>query len=468
MLEQEWINKQNSILSGDKNRGIKPKRKYLHFDTKISELDDETSSNIFNKDWVSTHSFFPFIQYEKTFRRRKKAKKFSGFELKRREISYSAHLDTLVFSWYANQLGSLYEKELNESGLYESVLAYRSNMGSNIDHACTAFRNTQSLGEANIVCSDISGFFDNLSHRQIKRIWLALLKTQHPELDELPEDHYKVFRAITKFSYVDIEAVYKKLNLEEKDIKLKHRLCSAKEFREKIAQGGIIKTNNNKFGIPQGSSISAVIANIYMLEFDKNLAAKVRELGGFYYRYSDDIFVSTPKEVAVRVIEETISTEITKQKLSISSSKTERYQLRREKEGLICRNFDTNRRKNLNYLGMCFDGRRVLLKHASLANYHKKVLSNVRSALRYSIRHKTKVPKRSLYRRFTRMGRNNFQTYIKNCLDTLRKHGFDSQYLKRQASDYFVTKTLKKLEKTVELQMDRRRRRQEYRARMRG
>ena len=47
--------------------------------------------------------------------------------------------------------------------------------------------------------------------------------------------------------------------------------------------------------IPQGSSISAVLANIYMIEADKKINEYVVSLGGMYRRYSDDFIVVVPK-----------------------------------------------------------------------------------------------------------------------------------------------------------------------------
>ena len=45
-------------------------------------------------------------------------------------------------------------------------------------------------------------------------------------------------------------------------------------------------------GIPQGLPISAVLANLYLLDFDKNILDKVvKGKGGFYRRYSDDIII---------------------------------------------------------------------------------------------------------------------------------------------------------------------------------
>lgn len=44
-------------------------------------------------------------------------------------------------------------------------------------------------------------------------------------------------------------------------------------------------------GIPQGTPISAALANVYMLHFDKRINDAVKPLKGIYRRYSDDMIV---------------------------------------------------------------------------------------------------------------------------------------------------------------------------------
>lgn len=55
-----------------------------------------------------------------------------------------------------------------------------------------------------------------------------------------------------------------------------------------------IKPNLNHYGIPQGSPISGMLANLYMLEVDKNINELVKAYCGFYMRYSDDFMVVLP------------------------------------------------------------------------------------------------------------------------------------------------------------------------------
>ena len=53
------------------------------------------------------------------------------------------------------------------------------------------------------------------------------------------------------------------------------------------------------FGIPQGNSLSGVLANIYAIDFDRRLAELSKEFNGFYQRYSDDFIIVLDVEKTV-------------------------------------------------------------------------------------------------------------------------------------------------------------------------
>ena len=52
-----------------------------------------------------------------------------------------------------------------------------------------------------------------------------------------------------------------------------------------------MQIKQNIFGIPQGNSLSGVLANIYAIDFDRSLAELSKEFDGFYQRYSDDFII---------------------------------------------------------------------------------------------------------------------------------------------------------------------------------
>ena len=56
----------------------------------------------------------------------------------------------------------------------------------------------------------------------------------------------------------------------------------------------MIVKNPNSYGIPQGSPISALLANVYMLDIDKKIYEIVTGHNGMYMRYSDDFIIILP------------------------------------------------------------------------------------------------------------------------------------------------------------------------------
>lgn len=56
----------------------------------------------------------------------------------------------------------------------------------------------------------------------------------------------------------------------------------------------MIVKNPNSYGIPQGSPISALLANVYMLDVDKKVYEIVAAQNGMYMRYSDDFIIILP------------------------------------------------------------------------------------------------------------------------------------------------------------------------------
>lgn len=64
------------------------------------------------------------------------------------------------------------------------------------------------------------------------------------------------------------------------------------EFQE--AKRKYLKRNKKNYQIPQGSSISAVYANVYMVDFDKKINDFITSHHGMYRRYCDDIVMIIP------------------------------------------------------------------------------------------------------------------------------------------------------------------------------
>lgn len=375
---------------------------------------------------------------------------------KKRELFYASHLDSLIFSYYARLLSDSYETKIKSTdyNLNEVVNAYRSvpinpkNENSsnkcNIDFANDVFKYIieYQQNEFAVIAFDISSFFDNLNHKLLREIWVEILGAE-----KLPPDHFNVFKNITRFSHVDIVDIFEEfkskiytrkinkfgvpLEIKQKKVDsirfLKNQnaiaFCTKDEFfnlkgkllqpskTKKLKDGSIVYRD---FGIPQGSPISSVLANIYLLHFDKTINDFISTKGGIYKRYSDDMVVVCPLNVKDD-LSNLIYSEITNYKLEIQPTKTQIFQFKRENNELLCGqefNKIVNWNKNFVYLGFEFDGKNVLLKSASLSGYYRKMKRFVRRSKHFANKTKKPIFKRRILKKFSYKGAKRIRKYI--------------------------------------------------------
>jgi hypothetical protein len=404
---------------------------------------------------IAQHSFLPFIHRTsrvKKFRKRynsntgklefniENGKKISRYpKEKKRELFYASHLDSLIFSYYAHELNNKYDYKIKNEPfqLDEVVNAYRSvpvnpnkedsSNKCNIDFANDVFKYILQYEQPqfSVIAFDISSFFDNLDHKILRDIWCDVLNVK-----KLPDDHFNIYKNITRFSHVDIVDIFEefkdkiytqktsklggKLMIKRKKIDeirfMKNQsaiaFCSKKDFfkvknkllqpsKTKIKDGKLVRRN---FGIPQGSPISSVLANIYLLHFDKLINDLCTKIGGIYRRYSDDMVVVCPSAEKIKILE-TVYSEIKNYKLEIQPIKTQIFHFEKSDGKLKCGeeyNNGTviNWNKNFIYLGFEFDGQHVLLKSASLSGFYRKMKRGVRRA-----KHFEKITGKGLFRR---------------------------------------------------------------------
>ncbi|MBK3736683.1 hypothetical protein GAY29_27065 [Azospirillum brasilense] len=255
------------------------KKRYAHFDVPLSA--DNATAYVTNPERVAKRSFYPFIAFDITVRRYKSKNGTTEIKNKKRPIRMASHVDGYVFAYYAWMLSRRYEGFIENTPLRKCVLAYRSGIGSNITFAKEAFWEVDRRGSCVAIAMDLEKFFDSLDHEHLKRQWCQVLGT-----NRLPPDHYAVFKAMTRYARVDREAAYATLGIKDAPPK---PLCTPSEFRTKIRAGRLIQVNTDKFGIPQGSPMSSVLSNIYMIPFDQEMVALAYGLHGYYRRYCDDI-----------------------------------------------------------------------------------------------------------------------------------------------------------------------------------
>jgi Reverse transcriptase (RNA-dependent DNA polymerase) len=374
-------------------------KRYPHFDSDISAADAEIL--VQNPDAITSHSFYPFLRYIERWN--KWAEKGLKGKSKERPIRYAARRDSYILSYYRHLLSSLYEPLLKKFDLDDVVLAYRripdeqTGRGKcNIHFARDAFQKIISLGQCSVVALDISNYFESLDHTLLKAKWEMLLG-----VNRLPADHHHVYRSITKYAFVDKMDVYERLGFYGDKIDPKSgrttkgflksfkdiprpQICSPAEFREKIAGGGsqnsIIQRHDKEFGIPQGSPISDLLANLYLLDFDREMSTEARRLGGHYSRYSDDILIVLPGaaldgEAAMRFAQQCIAKY--GDEIKIKDEKSYIYEFSPASGGdqNFCRvlGHEGQGKNGLEYLGFRFDGKKVYIKDSTLSNLWRKV-----------------------------------------------------------------------------------------------
>lgn len=424
-LQKRWLAEEKIKLEDDK------KRRYLHFDPRIHVLAESHAAKILDPGYVDRNSFYPLIRDTKEQRRYKKIEGKKVIAKKARPISYAAHNDALIYSFYTWILNEAYEKFIIDIGIGENVLAYRRTGKSTLDFASEVFKFISNTKDCVVMCFDVKGFFDNLDHDILKLQWQRVLG-----VDRLPEDHFAVYKSITKFSYVEKEPLIKELLISKKTIGSMPRYCTTEEFHKKVRGGKLIQINQEGRGIPQGAPISATLSNMYMIDFDINISKYVSNMGGFYRRYCDDIILvisGSEKDKAQDFVME----QIKGLKLEISSEKTEIVEFKSDK--LTLETYAINGSKKLQYLGLEFDGKNIYLRHRGLAAFQRKTARGIRGAVAWAKRKNGGVvPKRKIYEKYSIFSGQNYLTYARNAA---RKLG--SPTIARQVRPIKVMRVLK-------------------------
>ena len=284
-------------MAHEKNLWYK-NRDYKHFDYQLCEK--KAAKIVLNKNDVAKHSFYPFLSYDQITRRHKRIGKDGQCkEPKSRPIKLAAHADSHIYAYYASLLNCKYEDYILQNDIDECVLAYRKGKGDNIEMALNAVKEIHKRKDCTVIALDLKGFFDSIDHQVLFKNWCKVIGD-----DKLPQDHYSVYKSITKYSYIctkccaNVLGVCIKRNRPQWTGK---RICSPQDFRTKIRANHLIKVNRNSYGIPQGSPISATLSNIYLIEFDKIVNIHIKQFGGIYRRYCDDILLILPESNSVFV-----------------------------------------------------------------------------------------------------------------------------------------------------------------------
>lgn len=338
---------------------------YAHFDLRVSLSMPSIRKYVMDRTKIVTHSFYPFIHFEKkNSRYGKKGPK------KPRELYYCSHLDRCVYQRYAFLLNYQYNIWACENNIDDVAIAYRDNLGkNNIDFAKDAFDAIRSFPQCFILVGDFTNFFDNLEHQYLKKMMCEVLG-----VERLPQDYFSVFKNITRFSSWDWKDIVKAAgeNIAErgvrKKINSKETLLTKEQFQKNKKD---IKKNISGVGVPQGSPISAVLSNIYMIKFDKDIKRYVTSKGGIYMRYSDDFIIVLPYERDAEIADFTSYifsyVESMKGLIDLQKEKTSCYTY---KDEVI---YEGDQPSSINYLGFLFDGKSIRIRPRAITKYYYRM-----------------------------------------------------------------------------------------------
>lgn len=384
-----------------------------HFDAPLLGR-SEALRIVSNPDMVARHAFLPLISFAKEHRRFTAG---SGGrpegKVKVRPLAVCANRDATVFAYYAHLLRDKYEALLGPRGIDACVVGYRRG-SSNIEIALDAFAEISQRGECVALALDIDGFFDNILHATLKAAWADVVEYDG---GNLPADHYAVFRALTRYSSVERDRCLERLGHSAADglVGLPKPLCSIADFRKLVRGDGgalpsLIERNPNPWGIPQGTPLSPIAANIAMMPFDTTVAAEAARVGAYYKRYSDDILIVCDTPDALQwesFIKAALVAHAPGLRLKDSKAQRVRFFASRAR----------SRPSPLQYLGFTFDGRQTLLRSSTLARQWRRLAGAVRwakvrrdMAVAGKIEGRTTIHQKSILTRYSHLGVGNFHT----------------------------------------------------------
>lgn len=396
---------------------VSKERNYIHFDHPLSKAQRKRFS--ISPEQLRTHSFWPLLGFVQESRRAKFNK--SGelyFELKPRKIRFGSHRDAAILEYYGKILGKKYEEFLKSQSFGNSVLAYRPGRGTNITQANDLFQEIKSRKNSTAIALDVSKFFDKINHKILFESLKEVLG-----VERIPDADFQVLKFCTNFSFVEISDLERSLG---RSGAVNGRLCTAKEFREKVRGNPdkVVQINKLDFGIPQGTPVSGLLANIAMIKFDRMMYKYLTKEGGSYRRYSDDIAIVLPEEQDAKRIIANVKRQLTKLGLSVNEKKTE-LSIFSYKLGVLASD------RPFQYLGFTFDGTRTLIRSSSIGRYYGKMRRGVRAKVRAAYAKGVPFDQiflRQLFRRYTHFGRSrNFPRYAYRAAEKMNSPEIKSQ-----------------------------------------
>lgn len=387
---------------------------YTHLDVKKHHTNYQV--RVQNIRWVSRHGFYPFIHFQLNYDKyTNDANGEKYIKEKTRDIYYAAHIDRFIYEYYGNRLNNKYNKYMKANGISRVSTAYRNCTPGkcNIDFAKEVFEFIVKSKSAYVFIGDFSKFFDKLDHRYLKEKIKCV--TGEKALDEAD---YAIYKNITKFTYIEADDIEAEKGHLRKDMRKWDKYFETDEFHE--FKKKFLRKNDKDFQIPQGSSISAVYANVYMIDFDKKISDYVTSNKGIYRRYCDDIIIVIPmthndikngKNEKIKKFIFNVRDSIPN--LELNEDKTEHFFY---DNGTIEKLMGES--SLINYLGFTFDGKVVRIREKSLFKFYCRAYRKIKIVNAMTKEKAFNAGRKAVYRLYTHLGarkyakdHGNFLTY---------------------------------------------------------
>lgn len=359
----------------------KVNKRYLHIDFPLSKKE---SYNYFNsleiEENICQHRFLPFIHFNIVFK--KHPNKTHKYNVKNRNIELSSHHDAGIYAYMADKLNDYYDRYVQNQGTSEVAVAYRTGKGiSNITVAKEVFDYIDCTGDCWVMKGDFNSFFDNLNHCILNKNVMKVLNLRSEDLKI--RTWKRILKNIERYSWIDQEKLIERML--ENGIEINKRkysyFYSQKEYGDFIKENLDLLNKNKKKGIPQGTGISAVLANVYMTNFDSEVSQLVNKLKGIYRRYSDDFIIVIPKnklselkfkELTYDIIELS-SNEV---KLTIEKNKTKVFRVH---HGIVT-DIKNKKETALDYLGFVLQNNTISIRPKSIYKFNYRGKRSVKAA----------------------------------------------------------------------------------------
>jgi len=452
-LWDSWVEQELENYKIVRDKDGKKKRKYLkkgyqHLDPRVWLPQEKGKIEQLLKDGLKVrnkktgqmawHAFAPFLKTLIKTPRYKFQDDIGEYDLetKIRPISYASHVDSLILGYYSYALTKQYEAYIDKQGFSDCVLAYRSNLGGkcNIQFAKEVFDEVRNRGNCTAIALDIKGYFDHIDHKILLEKWQKIIG------DRLPEDQFKIYKTLTQYSYINRSSFLKKysINLRKVTLAINSLLdfvpdAKTYEKYDTIRKDQLIVKNERHIGIPQGSAISALLSNVYLIDFDKMMHEKAQKEGFMYRRYCDDILIVCDTENAEMLKKFAIEQIMNGYRLTIQDKKVEitdftinsagrirafnKKKLIADRQPTISLSNEEKYYNELQYLGFQFNGQRVNVRPSSLSRYFRKMSSRIVKTVSMAYSGKVesnKIWKEQLLHRYSHLGKRNFLTYVYN------------------------------------------------------